>query len=317
MSGTDFIGNNVSAASLGLPDWSGIHLFTECAHFADGVVDCTNPQFSVDFEPGDDLINADIDSILLQDIVNSDFGSALDLFRQSSRFISGGYIASAFLCLTTPIEFFFAPFFACISAGLASILLLAATVTATVAFSKLSNSFNALFATHQITSSLGMIPVALGFVGFVLTLASTILYIIAYRQRGTRRDGMGRGSKDKDSTAYEGGGGGGGGGGASHKYVQLEEQRAPPPTIGASARGFDDAPGSPESAGRAQRLDEDWAAPDEYSSSRVAGAGAGAGAGKTSSGPAAEASIPLMALGGGNKQTKDLDTAYEPYSDPR
>jgi hypothetical protein len=309
VSGTDFVGKNLTADSFGLPDWSGIHLFTECMHFADGRVECIKPQYSVDFQLGRNLGHLDI--ILMREWSNSGFDKALELFCQSSRFISGGYIASAVLSLTIPIEYFFAPFFACISAGLASILLLASTVTATVAFTKLNNASNALFATHQITSSLGTIPAAPGFVGFVLTLASTILYIVAYRQRGTRTDGMGRGLKDNGISAYQGGGGGGGG--ANHKYVQLDEQHhGPAQTVGVT-RGFDDnAPGSPDSGRRAQRLDEDWAAPDEYSSSGIA-----AGAAKTSSGPAAGASIPLMALGGGNKQTKDLNTAYEPFSDPR
>ncbi|KAK3898327.1 hypothetical protein C8A05DRAFT_38082 [Staphylotrichum tortipilum] len=56
---------------------------------------------------------------------------------------------------------------------------------------------------------------------------------------------------------------------------------------------------------KGSRLDEDWAAPDEYS---------GGGGGKTSSGPGG--SVPLVPLRG-NRQTRDLGTAYEPFSNPR
>jgi hypothetical protein len=93
--------------------------------------------------------------------------------------------------------------------------------------------------------------------------------------------------------------------GGGHKYVQIDEQTG---TLLGGERRERDVPGSPDGI-RPTRLDEDWTAPDEY-----AGA-TGVTGGKTSSGPGA--SIPLMALGGGNKQTRDRDTAYEPYTDPR
>ncbi|KAK4151011.1 MAGE-like protein 2 [Chaetomidium leptoderma] len=333
VSKTDFVGQGSTAASLGLPDWSSIHLLTECAHFSDGRVECASPRFGFSFLPSRDLKLGG--TAALQGTQQDGLTDALAAYSRASGWLSGAYIIATVFSLLAPVESCFAPFWAAFTAGLATLFLFTATVTAAVVFKNVRDAFNVVFASHGLSAALGSYPIALGFVACVLTFAATILYTLAYRrEQSGHHHGGGGGDK-----GVHGGGVVGGGqdseyhgasslatrskaglfnrvtGGGNHKYVQIDEQQQQQ----AGQRGGNVAgvvvPGSPDGI-RPSRLDEDWAAPDEYSHglNAVGGAGGGGG-GKKSAGPGQ--SIPLMALGGGNRQTKDLKSGYEPFSETR
>lgn len=332
ISDTDYVGPDSSAASLALPSWSGIHLLTECDHFPDGTTECTDPAYGFTFSPSHHLR---LDATSLQGIASPDLQSALSHYSRASRWLSSAYIASTVFSLLAPIESFFTPLFAAFTSGLATLFLLAASITATVIFKKVVDAFNAQFAEYALTASLGTYPIAFGFVACVLSLGATVAYTAAHMRQ--QRAGRGR-AFGGDKGFVHGGAGAGGDSeyhgaaalgatrsknglfnrvtGTGHRYVQIDEQQQQHAAGGdlgerplqgrAGERG---APGSPDGI-RPSRLDEDWAAPDDY----AGGSGVGGGAGTKSAGPGA--SIPLMTLGG-NKQTKDLNTVYEPYSEPR
>jgi hypothetical protein len=302
VSGTDFVGPNITASSLGLPDWSSVHLLTECSHFADGRVDCSKPRYGFEFLPDRDL---KLENTPLSLNHSQALTDSLTAYHKASRFLSGAHIIAVVASNLAPIESCFSPLLAAITSGIASLILFAASVASTIIFRNINNAWNAEFTTNNLTSSVGSIPVAFDFAGSVFTLFATIFYILNHRAQSRNN----RSARSRRVVAHSVGNVDVGAGGAAakaggrlwgrsdHKYVQIEEQQA--------LQAHRDGAGSPDSLGKQRRLDDDWAAPDEYHSG-------GASSGAASSGP----NIPLMTLGG-NKQTKDLNTAYEPFSGPR
>ncbi len=156
--------------------------------------------------------------------------------------------------------------------GLSALLLLASNIAAAVVFRQLAGALNDNAVGHGLVASVGGGVLAAGFVAGALMGAAGAGYGYGVKFGGGKKDGDGGGMFEK----VDGG-----------RYVQIQRQ--------IQVEGQ-----------KGSRLDEDWAAPDEYS-------GGVGGGGKTSAGPG---SVPLVALGG-NKQTRDMETAYEPYSDPR
>lgn len=295
----------------------------ECSHFSDGRIECSRPRYGFQFRP-----ERDLNIGRLGGIDSSELRDALDTQRSASRFVAGAHVFTAVCSLLVPIEAWFSPLLATVTCGITTLVLFACSITATVVFRHLSDAWNAEFNTAGLTSKPGTIPVVLDFLAFFLTMLATVFYVLQHRRqsrgyyarpkrRGVKAHSVGeRGLGEAD---YEGGNGDGSGGDGpgiwgrkDHKYVQIQEQqevKALADNDGAPNEELLRAPGSPDSVGRPRRLDDDWAAPDDYHAGAEAAPPASA---KTSSGP----SIPLMTLGG-NKGTKDLNTAYEPYSDPR
>ncbi|GAB1319393.1 hypothetical protein MFIFM68171_09603 [Madurella fahalii] len=314
ISGADFVGSNVTAASLGLPDWSGVHLLTQCSHFPDGRVECSKPRYGFEFLPDRDL---NIGISPLGGIRSEELRDALEAYQKASRFLAGAHVFSALTSFFAPIEAWFAPILAAVTCGIATIVLFASSVASTVILRRFVDAWNGEFERDGLSSSLGNNPIIIGFVACGLTLLATVLHILNHRwlSRGhhkrsfmARKVGGEGGLVGGGDSAYHGAGVGSGAWGRNkHKYVQIEEQQAL--NAHRDGEGMPDpeprVPGSPDSVGKLRRLDEDWAAPDEYHTDGVAKP-------KTTSDP----SIPLIALGG-NKPTKDLNTAYEPFSDPK
>ncbi|KAK3985195.1 MAGE-like protein 2 [Cladorrhinum sp. PSN332] len=319
VSGTDLVGSEATAESLGYPKWMGISLFTQCDHFADGHIECYRPSLNLAFNP-DRHLRLDRSSASTGQKVRD----ARDSHNMAIRFISGSFVVGAFCALSAPIEAFFSPALSAITSGIAAILLLAGNIAGTVIFNKLSDAINEDLSTFNISSKTGTYPMVLGFVAAFLMKIACILYTLGYRsQTNSNRNkrvqassvgakgGLLSGSGAQDfsySSGTPGNDKGGAGGlwnritpGTNHKYVQLDKQG------GGAQRHHDatfdkdiEAPGSPTAPGMQRRLDDDWATPDQYSS----------GGAKTSG---AAPNIPMLPLSG-NKGTKDLNTAYEPYT---
>ncbi|KAK4188092.1 MAGE-like protein 2 [Podospora australis] len=305
VSNTNLIGSDATAASLGLPDWSGVNLLTECGKFSDGHVECSKPKIGFWFRPDEDLKVA---TTALQGKASQQLLDALNTYSKGSRYIEWSFIVAAFCALGAPLESFISPLLSSITCAFATLLLSSATIAAAVIFKKLSDAFNEEFDDYGLQSSTGAVPIALGFIAAAGLVVSTIGYIISYRRgsRGPQRNKRGVSARSVGgkegglySDEYPGAAAQQGAGGiwnrGNHKYVPIEEQGGALAQNQSHARDV-------EAPDLGRRLDDDWAAPDEYSN-------AGAGQ-KTSSGPA---SIPMVSLGG-NKGTKDLNTAYEPYT---
>ncbi|KAM7203461.1 putative integral membrane protein [Naviculisporaceae sp. PSN 640] len=310
VSGADYVGQTQTASSLGIAETYTIHLLTACGRFSDGTVSCSPPSLGFAFHPGSTLR---LDSTSLDqssDAYSSDLVSALSRYSRLSRWLAGAYITSAlFLLLTTVLS--------CVSLGIgaftsfiATVTLLSATIGAAVIFGNVNNPFNASFRDKaQLSSSLGRIPTALGFVACGFALGAMIMLVLGARRasRAKRTSPLARsvGGKGADGLAIGVGGDpyaapGAGvkkGGllgkvgnmipGEKHKYVQVEAQPVLVRTdVEGRQRGLDD---------------EDWGGQDEYSHTGSTGA------------KASSDSVPLVSLGG-NQPSRDMNSAYEPYS---
>ncbi|KAK4228577.1 hypothetical protein QBC38DRAFT_544151 [Podospora fimiseda] len=318
VSGADLVGGEATAESLGYPKWMGISLFTQCDHFADGHIECYKPSLNLAFNP---------DRHLRLDRSSAETGQkvrdARDSHNLSIRFISGSFVVGAFCALSAPIEAFFSPALAAITSAIGGILVLAGSIGGTVVFQKLSDAINEDLAQFNITSKTGIYPKVLGFVAAFILILACVLYTLghrsqtrAYKKRvqahsiGAKGPGLMSGADGQDfsySSGTPGGGNGKGGAlwnritpGNNHKYVQVEKQGGAQGQHDATFDRDMEAPGSPTAPGMQKRIDDDWATPDQYSS----------GGGNTTG---AAGNIPMVPLSG-NKGTKDLNTAYEPYT---
>ncbi|KAH8900249.1 hypothetical protein GQ53DRAFT_212656 [Thozetella sp. PMI_491] len=325
VSGTDFVGANTTAQTLGLADSYTITLLTSCAHF-DGIsgVLCLSPSLGFSFNPATDLR---LESTSLQESFSKELLDALSNYSKVSRFLALGYVVGVvLLALGTMSDWFshrslaagiFASFFGLIS----TILFFAASVTAVVVFKKVSDSYNDSLNSHGLSSSLGYIPVGLGFAAFLFALFSTSAFAVhakgssssgqgrrGYRNAGGMSRGLVTGADPLEAEPLSGPRGPAQKPGLwgrmptwnRHTYVQVEKQGA----LGRNdlhaqrAVVVDSEHDVPEEAVR-RRLDNDWAAHDDYSHA-------------PSHGPDSQSSIPMLTLGSNNRSL-DQDTAYEPF----
>jgi hypothetical protein len=198
-------------------------------------------------------------------------------------------------------------------ASLASVFLFGASVAAVVVFRSLNTQINSAFNSSGLRSEAGVIPVALGFVAFILTLLTSVIFIIRARSPVKPR---GRVIAHSIGTDAKGAGPEGAATGdegqkpglwkriptwSNHRYVQVEKQPALLKT--STVAGSMEAVVVTSPAGTRTRAegDDDWAGDDEYTSGATGGGQKG---------------IPLLSLGG-NKRERDVNTAYEPYSGDR
>jgi len=268
---------------------------TDCRHYSDRPLQCRSPQYGFSFVPERDL---NLKAASLSHLIDNSLNDAVERWANGSKGVTFIYLASIFLTVLATIESFFVLKWAAISSVLCCILLLSVTIANTVIVKQFSNRFNDIFEGHGISTSPGSTPIALAITAAFLSILAAILYFNAVRQQSGQCKGMLLGNFGRKPTLAGAIGG--------HKYVQIEHQQGNVGNYPPSGAKYGEAShGSPDSL-RARRLDDDWAAPDEYSGGFVSGGT------KTGSGP----SIPLMALGR-NRAKKDLNTAYEPYSDLR
>ncbi|KAM7198832.1 putative integral membrane protein [Rhypophila sp. PSN 637] len=320
VSGADYVGQPQTAASLGIANTYTVHLLTACGHFSDGTVSCSKASLGFAFHPGSTLR---LDSTSLQQsssTYSEDLFSALSRYARLSRWLTGAYLASGIFLLLTLIVNCISPAAGAFTSFIATVVLFSASVGAAIVFANVNNAFNANFSQKvKLSSSLGSIPTALSFVACAFALVTAVLITLSARRaaRSARRGPLARsvGAKDDsllasgavgpDPYAAPGTGTKGGGilakvgnviPGQRHKYVQVEAQPALVRTdVEGRQRGLDD---------------EDWAAHDDYSrpGSRP---GSPAAVGQGNKG--APDSVPLVSIGG-NKQSRDMNSAYEPYS---
>lgn len=324
VSGADYTGSAATASSLGLADTYTLLLLTSCAHFPAGVV-CERPSIGFAFDPASHL---KLDSTSLQGSSPPALVSALSAYHRTSAFLADAYVISAALVALAPVAGVLgatgrrpAAIAAAALASLASVFLFGAAVAAVVVFRGLSAQINAAFGAAGLRSEVGVAPVALGFVAFVLTLVTAVVFVVRARTN-VRQTTRGRvvarsiGGTDVKGGPEAGGEGAPGGGKpglwkriptwSAHRYVQVEKQPALLRTTDVGA-GSMEAVVVTSPAGTRTRAegDDDWAGDDEYAS----GGGGNGGRG-------GQKGIPMLSLGG-NRRERDVTTAYEPYSGGR
>ncbi len=292
VSGKDFVGQDATAASLGLAQTYTINLLTSCAIGSTTV--CSAPRLGYIFSPASDL---KLDGTSLQGTATQDYTNALSAYNHISPFLSGAYVLSVILLLLSPLigacasrKLLVVP--AALLSAVTTILLLAAGITAGVTFRNLSGAINTSYGSAGLHASTGSAAWRLGYGAFGFSLVTTIALFLRTCYASPRRSpahvtgtippGGGLGKKTFFDRLPQWG---------KHSYVQVEKQPAVARGVPVNQEGaaFRDA-----AHGQAE---DDWAHEDEY----TAGVG--------------EAGIAMKSLAGGNRRTRDVSTAYEPYAD--
>ncbi|KAK0661633.1 hypothetical protein QBC41DRAFT_235780 [Cercophora samala] len=299
LTGTDYTGSpTTTASSLSLPDFTTIHLLTECSLFP-ASTSCSAPDLNFWFRPERDLkISATSrsgrDSVVFKDALRS--------YARSARFVEWSFLIAAFCALGAPVESYFSPLLASVTCGFGMVFLGAGTITAAVVFKRLSDAINGEFGDVGIKCQNGGVPVALGMVGALMLAGACGGYVLVYRkQKGKKGWGGvegGRGVGQEGEAGVPLVGGGMFGGGQQHGYAQVEKLN------GGGQQQQQQQQGVVGDRDLERRMEDDWAAPDEYS---------GRGNGGNAKG---SNKVPLVSMGAGgnNRQTRDLNTGYEPYS---
>lgn len=191
------------------------------------------------------------------------------------------------------MESYFSPLLASITCGFGMVFLGAGTITGAVIYKRLSDAINDVFGGFGIAAKNGGWPVALGLLAAGLLGGACGGYVIAYRRQKGKGWKMGGGSErgvegGEVDVPLVGGYEKQNNGGQRQQQQQQQQQGV--------VMGDRDVE---------RRMEDDWAAPDEYSGRRGDGNNT-----KRSS------NVPLVSMGAGgnNRQTRNLNTAYEPYS---
>ncbi|KAK3487951.1 uncharacterized protein B0T23DRAFT_398618 [Neurospora hispaniola] len=314
VSSTDHTGPNSTAQSLGVASRYTVGLLTACGR-GNGTTSCMSSYVGYFF---------DIPKVLhfsatsLQGKVDGTFLKATESYKTASAFMSSGLIASNIFNFLVSIVGCFSPRGAGVMSVISTCFVICATISAIVVFNQFHNAIMATYSRSiGLTSNLGMSAIVIACVGAFISLLASILYVgrslmeDPTRQRRRRRNRpVARPTKEKSMPLMDGGNsyniegievyhGASDGAGqpqqknglfgfvaGKHNYVQVEKQH--PQGVDDIANQPVSALGSPDSK---PRLDEDWAAPDEYTQKR-----------KPAPSPP------------GNRQTRDPIASYEPYT---
>ncbi|KAL8364836.1 hypothetical protein RB595_003895 [Gaeumannomyces hyphopodioides] len=315
VSGTDWVGEDLTASSLGLPDEYTVSLLTSCARTASGP-SCSAPRVGFWFNPGSQLR---LDASGLGSTYPPEYRDALASYNKAAYFIAFSFVfCTLLLGLSAILGALGATVLASVGmlstvvtgmVVLAALFLLAGNAAAVHVFRRMAETFNAAFSDKGLSASVGLAAILLGWLAFVLTFTAAIVLVL--RQRG---DSVTRGRRLTDKTMFGDfnsannpmDAGIAPRGGASepkgllgripllgrHKYAQIG---------GKPALGFATMP--PQRGGQQQQrgADDDWST--EYENPRMGSPVRGV----------AEYQIP-----GGRPQVKPqrapMNMAYEPYS---
>lgn len=321
VSGTDYTGQNSTANSLGVASRYTVGLLTACGR-GNGTTSCMKSHVGYYFNIPKVLR---FSATSLQGNVNSTFMEATESYKTASAFMSGGLIASNVFNFLVSIVGWFSPRGAGVMSGISTCFAISATIAAIVVFNKFNNAITATYSRSiGLTSSLGTSAIVITCVAAFISLLASILYVSrslredpTRQPRRLRNRPVARSAEEKSMPLMEGDNSYGGYNmegievhhgatdgaghqqksglmsfvGGKHNYVQVEKQ---------VPQGGDDIANQPLSTlGSPQlgpRLDNDWAAPDEYTQKRK----------PVPSAP--RLNIP------GNRQTRDLSASYEPYA---
>ncbi|KAI0380104.1 hypothetical protein F5Y04DRAFT_258307 [Hypomontagnella monticulosa] len=190
IAGEDWVGSDVNAKSLELPDSYSLNLLTACAN-DDGSTVCGQPKIGFNFDPSSDL---HLDSTSIQGTFSSAYSDQLQTYSKVSTFLGAGYIIATILTVFSVLSIVLSLYFpraiigSVISSGLALIFLWASAIAATVMFFKLRDVFNDALGPSGIETRTSSRLIGLGFGAAGLTLSVFILVVTMWRSgRNERR----------------------------------------------------------------------------------------------------------------------------------
>ncbi|EJT71346.1 hypothetical protein GGTG_10605 [Gaeumannomyces tritici R3-111a-1] len=202
-SGIDWVGEDLTASSLGLADEYTISLLTSCARTASGP-SCSAPRVGFWFNPG---IQLRLDASGLGATYPPEYRDALASYNKAAYFIAFSFVfCTLLLGLSAILGALGATILASASAistavtgmvVLAALFLLAGNAAAVHVFRRVADTFNAAFADQGLSASVGLAAILLGWLAFVLTLTAAIVLVL--RQRG---DSVTRGRRMSDKTMF-------------------------------------------------------------------------------------------------------------------
>ncbi|KAF2100235.1 hypothetical protein NA57DRAFT_73845 [Rhizodiscina lignyota] len=187
LTGTDWVGRGATKGSLGIGDSYTVGLLAACSEYGHKQ-NCTSPKIGFHFNPVSDL---HLQKTALQGSFPSGLLSATNSYKSISPFMGGAYYASVVLLFLAMITGCFASrkaavgIFSAVLAFLASVLLLAASITEPIIFSKLANEINSAFRKNGIDASFGSKTIVVSFIATFLALAVSL--ILVFRSRSARQ----------------------------------------------------------------------------------------------------------------------------------
>ncbi|KLU91651.1 hypothetical protein MAPG_10169 [Magnaporthiopsis poae ATCC 64411] len=205
VSGTDYVGEDITASSLGLANEYTISLLTSCARLASGP-SCSAPRVGFWFNPGKQLR---LDSTSLQSTYPPEYREALAMYNKAAYFIAFSFLfCTLLLGLSTILGVLGATVLSSVGmvstvvtgmVVLAALFLLAGNATAVHVFRRVADTFNAAFSGQGLSASLGLAAILLGWLAFVLTLSAAVILVL--RRRG---DSVTRGRRlaDKNNIMF-------------------------------------------------------------------------------------------------------------------
>lgn len=285
VSRSDYVGQPVTASSLGLASYYTITAFGSCAHGTSTT--CTTPQVGYVFDPRYDL---KLEQTSASSQFTPDLPSAVSAYHKSAVFLGLAYIVSMVLVVVAPIlsavrsRFSSAGFLGIIISCLASLILIAVTVLSEAgALKQLNNAINDSYGDIGVHSSIGKLSI-LSWVATACSFFATAFYLFrasrhpvgpyGYGEQARGEVAMGDGMPQTKSSLW-----GKVSTFSNHRYIQIGKQHTVARTTG--VRGQETVVMDP-------MIDD-----DHYTDGQPK-------------------SIQLMSLHKGGK--KNLNTGYEPYT---
>jgi hypothetical protein len=188
VSGEDFVGQEVTAETLLIARTYTIGLFTSCAQFATGTI-CTSPRVGYVFNPKKAL---NLENTSLRSAFTPAFNSTISAYWQISYFLAVAYILSFVLISFAPLASFISTrrgrssSTAMAMSVLATLVTLAASVTATIHFKRVTDIFNEVLDEAVITTTLGKLFIV-SWVAFLVSLIFAIVMVIQIRNNKRAR----------------------------------------------------------------------------------------------------------------------------------
>jgi hypothetical protein len=191
VTGTDFVGSDATANTLGLARVYNVSLLATCSEADNGDASCTAPRVGYWFNPGKDLKLAS--TTASQELLSPDYVTQLDSYKKVAYFLAVAYmvsVGSLGMCLILNVLSFCFPstiVWSQVFAFVATIFLLVASVVSIIKFGQLRDSFNTTLGATGIQTTVGFQVYIISFVAFGTGLITFIFLAVHSRRRRARQ----------------------------------------------------------------------------------------------------------------------------------
>ncbi|KAI1131306.1 SUR7/PalI family-domain-containing protein [Nemania abortiva] len=180
ISGSDLVGQVGTRQTLGLPATYSVSLLTACGSNDDASTTCDTPRVGFTLNPGSDL---KLDGSATQGTLSSAYYNELHTYAAVSTFTAVAYILSSILtilsCLTIVLSRHFerAILIGRVSSGIATLLVLTATIASIVTFIKVRDAFNSAFGDVGVKTTVNSRAFALSAAATVVSIGAFVLVL--------------------------------------------------------------------------------------------------------------------------------------------